>query len=152
MEIKTTRFGAIEVDENSVIRMERGPLGFDEETEFTLVKHRDGRGFTWLQSLSDPDLAFVAVDPISFFTDYEIEISDADAERLDLTSEEDAMVLTIVTVDKDAAQVTANLAAPIVINSKNLMGAQIVLQDERYPIRHPLIGKEVAEPVAAKAA
>jgi len=152
MEIRTTRFGSIEVDESTLIRMERGLLGFDEEKEFCLLKHGEGNGFAWLQSTSDPELAFVTIDPMDFFEDYEVEISDSDADRLDLTSEQDAMVLTIVTIDKDAQRITANLAAPIIVNSKNLLAAQVVLQDERYPVRHPLIGRQERKPAVAKVA
>ncbi len=43
-------------------------------------------------------LAFVVVDPSKFFDDYEVEISDADAEKLHLTNENDANVLVIVTI------------------------------------------------------
>lgn len=152
MTVETTRFGVVQVDDSSLVNMTSGPLGFESYTRYCLIDHRPDANFRWLQSLEDPGLAFVVVNPSEFFANYEIEISDSDAARLDLDNEDNAMVLTIVTIDKDATRITANLAAPIVVNTKNLMAAQVVLQDERYPIRHPLIGSAVAEPVVAKAA
>lgn len=152
MTVETTRFGVVETEDSSQVRMTSGPLGFEEYTRFCLIDHSPDANFRWLQSMEDPGLAFVVVNPYDYFADYTIEISDADADRLGLTMEQDAVVMTIITLDKDATRITANLAAPIIVNSKNLMAAQIVLQDERYPIRHPLFGAAVAEPVIAKAA
>jgi len=141
MNVKTSRFGTIEVDDSSIIKMRRGPLGFEEQTDYILLQHRPDTSFRWLQSLEEPSLAFVVVDPSDFFTDYDIEIPDSDAEALHLEKAEDAIVLSVVTLGANAQEVTANLAAPIVINSKELIGMQAVLQDNRYSVRHPLVEK-----------
>ena len=42
----------------------------------------------------------MVVDPSKFYTDYEVEISDADAEKVGLASEDDASVMVVVTVCK----------------------------------------------------
>jgi len=155
MEISTTRFGAMEVDKKSIIRMPRGPLGFEDEKEFFLMQHRDSTRFWWLQSATEPSLAFVVVDPCQFFSDYEIEISDSDVEKLNLKDAADAMVLTIVSIDRKSGEITANLAAPVVINAKELIGMQIVLQDDRYRVKHKLEtrqNEDSADKVVAKAA
>lgn len=142
MIVQTTRFGKLEIDESSVVKMLRGPLGFEDQKEFCLIRHRPGMPFRWLQSTSDPALAFVVIDPAEYFVGYEIEISDLDEELLRLTCAEDAMVLVIVTVGKEGKIVTANLAAPVVVNSKTLVGMQIVLQDDRYSTQHLLLEQE----------
>ncbi len=49
------------------------------------------------------------------------------------------MVLVVVTIGKGCKDVTANLAAPIVINSRALTGLQVVLQDPQYATKHPLV-------------
>ena len=74
MKVQTSRFGAIKVDESSVIRMPRGPIGFQQYTSFVIVEHRPDTDFRWLQSTDEPSLAFVVVDPSKFYTEYEIEI------------------------------------------------------------------------------
>ena len=155
MRIETTRFGVLEVDENSIVRMPSGPLGFEDQTRFCLIQHRPDTSFRWLQSIGQPGLAFVVVDPADFFDDYEIEVTDPDAEQLELTNEQDALVLVILTVGKGSERVTANLAAPIVVNSKTLLGMQVVLQDERYSVSHPVATRITAhspENTTAKAA
>lgn len=139
MKVDTTRFGMLEVDDSSVIRMQKGLIGFEEHKEYVLIQHRADTSFRWLQSTEEPELAFVVIDPSQFFTDYEVEINDLEAEKLNLQTENDALVLVVVTIGKDGKEVSANLAAPLVVNSKELTGLQVVLQDNRYAVKHLLV-------------
>jgi flagellar assembly factor FliW len=156
MKVETSRFGAIEVEESSIIKMPRGLIGFEQYTSFVLVEHRPDTNFRWLQSTEESSLAFVVVDPSKFYADYEVEISDADAEKLNLKSASDTSVLVVATVSS-GEEITANLAAPVVINMKEMLGMQVILQDNRYPIKHPLVAiiekcAEKTEEITAKAA
>ncbi|MDH7602774.1 MAG: flagellar assembly protein FliW [Armatimonadota bacterium] len=148
MKIATTRFGVVEIDDSSVIRMVNGPIGFEAYKNYCLIQHRPDTSFRWLQSVDEPTLAFVVVDPSQLFEDYTIELTDADAEALRLECAEDALVLTVVTIGEGGKEITVNLAAPIVINAKELIGMQVVLQDGRYPVRQPLtpVGQKETEP------
>ena len=152
MRVETTRFGVVEIDESTLITMQSGPLGFDKFTRFCLIQHRTGASFRWLQSIEEPGLAFVVVEPSEYFSDYEIEIGEADIQKLQLAVEEDALVLTILTIRDNGQSVSANLVAPIIVNNKNLTGAQIVLEDERYTARHSLIMAQVEKAPVAKVA
>lgn len=145
MKVNTTRFGVIETDDSSVINLASGPLGFEPQTRYCLIQHRPDTKFRWLQSIDDPSLAFVVVDPSEFFANYEFEVSDADAERIGLSAAEDALALAIVTIDRGTENITVNLAAPILINAKSLKGMQIVLQDNSYSVRHPLVEQTTRE-------
>ena len=136
MKVETIRFGTLEIDDQSIIRMPRGPLGFEDENEFCMIQHRPDCNFQWLQSIHDPRLAFVVVDPTMFVEGYEFEISDSDVEKLHLTSDDEALVLAITTITNGGKDITLNLAAPVVINSRELLGMQIVLQNESYSVRH----------------
>jgi len=149
MVVQTTRFGSIEVDGKSILTMKRGLLGFEQAKRFCLIQHKPAMPFKWLQSIDMPDLAFVVIDPSQFFADYEIEISDADSQVLDLDDPEQAVILTTVTIKPDEPRVTTNLAGPIVINAKTLIGMQIVLEDDRYGTQHVITdatAKEQAGP------
>lgn len=138
MRVETTRFGVVEVDESTLVNMPGGLLGFEDQTRYCLIQHRPSASFRWLQSTQDPSLAFVVVDPSEYFADYEIELSDRDVQRLQLSGAEDAIILAILTIRDSGSDVSANLAAPIVINSKNFIAYQVVLEDERYQTRHVL--------------
>jgi flagellar assembly factor FliW len=152
MKVNTTRFGVIDTDDSSVITLVKGPLGFEPQNRYCLIQHRPDTKFRWLQSLDDGSLAFVVVDPSEFFTNYEFEVSDTDAEKISLDSAEDALALAIVTIGKGGEEVTANLAAPILINAKNLAGTQVVLQDNSYSVKHPLVEQPVRDSEARKGA
>ncbi len=138
MRIETTRFGLVDVDEQSVIELVRGILGFEEATRYCLFRHRPDAALFWLQSTDLPHLAFLVIDPLEHYSNYQFELGDSEAAAVGLTDASDAAVLAIVTVREGGASATANLAAPIVFNSKTRVGAQVVLQDGRYCIAEPL--------------
>jgi flagellar assembly factor FliW len=149
MQVKTTRFGVIEVERQLVIEMPAGMVGLERCKRFTLLEERPDSAYKWLQSLDDPAVAFVVVDPICFFPDYETELTDEQAEALDLQDPGDVVLLATVTVGRESDQITANLAGPIVVNARTLRAKQIVLEDERYSTKHIIARREPACAAAA---
>ena len=49
------------------------------------------------------------------------------------------MLLTTVTLNSDPKKITTNLRAPIAINNSNKLGEQIILENDKYEIKCPLI-------------
>ena len=84
MIIETSRFGPTEVDENRLIRLEMGVLGFPNEKDYALIQTADGSGFYWLQAVTRPDLAFVVCDPRLFVPDYRAPIKTEELEQIGL--------------------------------------------------------------------
>jgi len=140
VKIQTTRFGEVEVSSSSILRMDAGVLGFEHCKRYVLLEDKPESPLKWLQAVEDPELAFIVINPMEFVPDYGMELSDEDAESLGLSAPEEAVVLTTVTVDQCAKEVTTNLVGPIVVNSRTLAAKQVVLQDERYGTKH-VIGK-----------
>ena len=64
--------------------------------------------------------------------------SNEDVETLAVTSPQEVAVLVVVTVRSEPLEATANLAAPILVNTARRLGRQKVLSDSRYSVRHPL--------------
>lgn len=137
MEVRTTRFGVIEIAEDRVITFPSGVLGFPEHRRYCLLQPGDDACFFWLQSLDDQDLAFVVTDPTLFVGDYSVPIRAEQMTSLDLRSLEDAQVFVIV--NKIDEQLTGNLQGPLVINTVSRVGEQMVLAEKRWTTRHPLI-------------
>ena len=52
----------------------RGLLGFPDHTRFALIQTGEENYFFWLQSVDEPNLAFVVTDPSIFFKDYEVPV------------------------------------------------------------------------------
>lgn len=142
MKVTTTRFGEIEVDKSNIIEMSHDILGFEGLKSFTIISQKEKAPFMWLQSVEDGALAFIVINPQLIVPDYEPEINDVDAKELHLEKSADAMLLTMVTVRLNPFSVTANLRAPVVINKTLRIARQIVLENEKYPIRYGLTEKD----------
>ena len=84
MEIATTRFGRLDVEDERIITFPRGLLGFPSHTRFALIQTGEENYFFWLQCVDEPQLAFVVTDPSIFFKDYEVPIKDGTIRAIDL--------------------------------------------------------------------
>ena len=136
MRINSLRFGELEIPEESVLTFPEGLWGFADAQLFCLLPYAVGHPMRWLQSLENPALAFVTVNPLEFFPDYEIVLAESDREALGLEQAEDALVLALLTISHDRGAITANLAGPIVINTRARRARQIIVDDPRYSTRH----------------
>jgi flagellar assembly factor FliW len=145
MNINTSRFGQVDVNEQRIIHFPKGLLGFPRYTRYVLIEPNDESYFFWLQSLDTPDLAFVVTDPSWFVTSYKVPIKPEQMEDLALKSVDDAQVLVIV--NKRGNILTGNLQGPLVIHLGKWVGEQLVLSDKRFSTRVPLI--ELKQPVEA---
>ncbi len=138
MDIRTKYHGEIHVNSKDVIKIEQGIPGFPEEKSFTLLQLEQDSPFSILQSMQTPDLGFVVVNPFLFFKEYEFDLGEADKEKLCISSEEDVQVLSIVTLKDHFSHSTANLQAPLVLNTTKGLAKQIILSDPRYKTKHQL--------------
>lgn len=144
MQVTTSRFGVIEAAEGEVLHFEDGVLGFPDTTSFLRVPIVDADGWLWLQSTTDPELAFLAISAFLFFPDYDFDLPDGDAEAIGLADSADADVLALVTVRRsdegDVESITANLLGPVVVNIRTRQGRQVVLSDSNYSTRELVSG------------
>ena len=148
MDVRTTRFGVIQIADDRVITFPKGLLGFPSARTYCLLEPGEDACFFWLQSLEDPGLAFVVTDPALFVQDYSVPIRPEQMGDLKLTRLEDAQVFVIV--NKVESQLTGNLQGPLVINTLTREGEQLVLAEKRWTTRHPLM--KVGEPARAATA
>jgi len=144
MQITTSRFGVLDALDDQMVEIEGGLLGFPDASRYLRVEIPDADGWLWLQSVDDPDLAFLAVDAFLFFPDYDLELPEADATAIELEASTDAEVLALVTVrragDGAMESITANLLGPLVINNQTKVGRQVVLSDSQYSTREIVSG------------
>ena len=145
MNVQTTRFGMVNLDEKRIINFPGGLLGFSSYKSFALLQPDDEGVFFWLQSLESPELAFVVTDPTIWVQDYEATIRREQMEELGLDKLSNAQVFVIV--NKYGSALTANLQGPLVINLLNQKAVQLVLADKRWATRHEIV--RVAEPAQA---
>lgn len=149
MEIETTRFGRIEVDAERVINFPRGLLGFPNYSRFALIQTGEENYFFWLQSVDEPQLAFVVCDPSIFFKDYEVPVREETQSELELTDLSFLQVFVIC--NKVDEWLTGNLLGPLVVNAQNRIGSQVVLTEKKWTTRQPLIRLQTEVPLARSA-
>ena len=135
MRLETTRFGAIEIDGDAIITFTQPILGFQDHRRFVLLPGPGDSLVKWLQSTDAGDLAFIVMDPRVVVSDYRIELTAHDRSELAITRDDDIEVYTLVVVPKDPTQVRTNLRAPILINRKQRLGKQAILDHSPYPIQ-----------------
>ena len=144
--VNTVRFGEIEIDESKVVHFPQGIPAFEEEREFLIVPYDETSPYVFLQSLATPDLAFLMTMPFVFFPDYEFEIDDDTLKKLGITEQENLLIYVILTLPGGKVQeMTANLMAPIVVNTANMQARQVVLDKSRYTTKHRLFPKKEGE-------
>lgn len=123
-----------------VVEMATPLPGFPDLRRFALARVVDDGTVCDLRSLDDPEVSFVVVPPAEFFGDYAPVVGDDVADALDLQSADDALVLAMVTLGDSAADATANLRAPIVLNHRTRRAMQVILDDPDLPLKAPLAG------------
>lgn len=131
--IITSRFGEIEYNNEDVLYFEDGLIGFENFKEFILITHKGNTLFTWLQSKDEGALAFLLCDPFAFYPEYDIEIPDEDEKKLKIQDIKDILIFTTTSIPKNAPRdATINLLAPIIVNIKEKIGRQVILDVSKY--------------------
>lgn len=141
MIVKTSRFGEVTCNDEHVFSFVEGPLGFPGAKKFVILNHPGSSIFKWLQSVEDPELAFVITEPFLFFPEYEFDLADDDVEVLEIRDPKKVLVYSILVIPQEPEKITVNLKAPIVINGDNRKGKQIVIMDDRYSTKHYIFAK-----------
>jgi flagellar assembly factor FliW len=133
-----SRSAARVVEEIPVIELVEAMPGFPDCTRFALVRLDEDGVLCSLKSVEDPDLRFLVVPPNVFFPDYAPELDDATVEALRIERAEDVLVLVVLNPGDQASTATANLLAPVVVNTVSRQGTQVVLSED-LPVRAPLV-------------
>jgi flagellar assembly factor FliW len=140
MQLDTRHFGKIEIDEKEIIDFPEGLPGFLDIKKYAILANEEGDSpFRWLQSIDEPNLAFAVVDPFSVKKDYDINIGDDASDALGIECVENVLVYSIVVVPEDVSKISMNLKAPIIINTKNNKGMQVILDTDEYGVRHYIL-------------
>lgn len=136
--LHTKNFGDIEVPQNKVIHFKGGIPGLDCMRRCFLVKVEETMPIYWLQSVEDGAVAVPVINPLVVNSAYAPQVEDSVLAELALEREEDLLIVNVAVVPPDIQRMTANMAAPILINIERNLGCQILLNDGAYPMRLPI--------------
>jgi flagellar assembly factor FliW len=119
----------VPLEKEVIFQFDTGLPAFEDCKDFIFVLDESLQPFICMQSLNRDNLSFVCVDPFIINQDYTVRLSESIMESLDIASQEDVLVLTVVTVNSDMTKTTANLMGPLILNVKNNRGKQVILED-----------------------
>lgn len=125
--------------EQNTITFPAGLPGLPKEyRQFTLLQPQPQSPFYLLQSVTDEQVCFILINPFLLFPQYEFNLPQEEKTKLRITAPEQVAVFTIVNASGGLKKATVNLLAPIVVNTHTKQARQVILNDKRYTIKHPL--------------
>lgn len=135
MNISTTRFGNLTIEESDVLTFIDGLIGMEDCQRWVLLADAENSALAWLQSLERPEVALAVVSPRRFVPDYQVRVARREIVSLGLDNPSDAQVLAIIS--NVGGTLTLNLKAPLVVHLSNRVGRQIVARDD-HAVQHRL--------------
>jgi len=147
-----TRFGELAYDPADTVDMPRGMPGFagDQRFAFACLADPNHASLRVMQSLTDPAVSFL-VAPIEeshgLFGPDDL----AEAHAAVGVAPEDLAIAVVVSVRRQpgSIQISANLRAPILIDTRTRRAVQYVLSNSTLSVRHTISTVQIAEPPAA---
>jgi flagellar assembly factor FliW len=112
------------------------PPGLAPHVDFALAPVDGADGLFALRAVDDEALRLYLIDPQSVLSEYAPVLTDEQVADLALGSADDAMILVVAHPSSDG--VSVNLLAPVVVNRTTGAAAQVILEDQDYPLRAPL--------------
>jgi len=144
--LQSTRFGAVEIDEDSVIEFPDGLIGLGGH-RYTLLTREPNSPFVWLHSLDDPALALPVTNPHLFFADFALVLDDDVATHVGIDADSAVDVYVTVRTADSPADFAANLRAPIIVRDGR--GHQVLNEAPGCELRAPLFRADSAAASAA---
>jgi flagellar assembly factor FliW len=144
MQIVTTRFGNVDIEDTKILVFEEGLPGFAGAQKFVVLPHKLSTGgdspFRWLQSVEEPALALPVMNPWLADPNYSPTVPGIALSKLGITDVAvQSRIYAVVTIPRNNPMgATVNLVAPILINKKSRRAIQVILNQERYGLRMPL--------------
>lgn len=136
MNIATTKFGSLTIEETDVLTFVDGLIGMEDCQRWVLLGDSENPALGWLQSLERPEVALGVVSPRRFVPDYQVRVAKREIAPLGLDNPNDAQVLVIIS-NLGGGSLSVNLKAPLVIHLAERVGRQIVARDD-HAVQHRL--------------
>lgn len=135
----TKFFGKIDIEDDKIIEFPMGIIGFEDLKKFALIydSEREERSkISWLQSMEEPLMALPVINPIDISETYNPIIEDELTKLIGDPADEDILILVTMSIPSDMTKVTANLKAPIIINTVNCKAMQVIAENPEYKIKY----------------
>lgn len=139
MVAETKFFGTIDIEEEKIIEFPMGIIGFENLKKFALVydSEREERSkISWLQSMEEPLMVLPVINPIDIIEEYSPIIEDELTKSIGDPADADILIFVTMSIPSDLTKMTANLKAPIIINTVNRKAMQVIAENQDYMIKY----------------
>ena len=136
MQVEISGLGNVTYDESELLYFKEGLYGFDDLHKYLPVPFEESDRIFILQSIEEPMISFVLMNPFMILDDYDPVLLDKDIEDLGNPSMDDISFYIICSLKSDIGESTLNLKCPIAVNATNKQAKQIILEDSKYQLRH----------------
>jgi flagellar assembly factor FliW len=142
MRVTTIRFGELDIPDAKIITMAKPILGFEQLKRYCIIESGDFEPFMWFQSVEDPAVAFIIVNPLFFCPDYRIEVNPKEIEEIRVADVKTVETYVIATIPADPGRMSVNMQGPILINTKTRLAKQLVMVNSDYKLKHYVIDQK----------
>lgn len=139
MVAETKYFGTIDIEDDKIIHFPMGIIGFEELKDFALIydsERETPSKISWLQSMNEPLMVLPVINPLDIMEEYNPIVDDELIKGIGDPSNDDLLMFTTMSIPSDITKMTANLKAPIVINTANRQAIQVIVENPEYIIKY----------------
>jgi flagellar assembly factor FliW len=122
-----------------------GLPGFEQLTKFQIKSSTDYEPFCLFESQEQPDVSMIIADPDVIHLDMTQYLSSEALKQLNITSDSELKLYLIFCFNLEKKRITANLKAPIVINSTLNTGQQVILDNPELKVNHCIVGDKISQ-------
>ena len=144
MLIHTKDYDFVTVKDEDIIDFPEGVYAFENSKRFVVLDTNSNAGIMQLQSVKAQTPRFIILDPFLFLEDYAPIVSEESMKKLKADSLEQLNFFVIAVIPENIGLTTVNLKSPVVINFKERVGMQVMLDNPEYSVRFRLFDQERA--------
>jgi len=138
MKIQTKFHGELIIVQDQTWVFPKGLPGFEDENELVLLPIEGNDILQVLQSTKTANVAFIVGNPYTTVEDYSFKVDEPTINLLEINKPEDIFVLSVLSLKDPYESSTINLQAPLIFQSKTKKAKQMILNDSKFSLRHPI--------------
>ena len=139
----TRHWGRFTLPEDRIITFPGGLPGVAEFQRYALFQEPRTAPLSFLQSVENPQLAFVVAEPATVSPDFRPGPVSGALKDLEAGSLKELKVLVMLNIPPGRPrELTANLQCPLLINPRLRRGKQVIMETPRYSQQHRVFSDE----------
>jgi len=136
-------------NQSRIFHFPQGIPGFETHQDFRFIPQEDAM-LARLISVQEDKVGFIIMRPEAYFPEYleKIDVDEESVKVLNISADTPVDVWAILTLHRqDMGKTTVNLRAPLLLNTVEGVGMQVIFNDDRYLSRQRLFTEENPQPL-----